>query len=54
MGAGVPRTAVEIARLLQGADAETVYHILQHLAANHSNIRQMTSANPAQDAFVLS
>ncbi len=53
-GAGTPRTASEIASLLQGTDPEAVYHILQHLAANHDNIRSVTSADAGSDAFVLS
>jgi glucose-6-phosphate isomerase len=53
-GAGTPRTAEEIASLLQGADPEAVYHILRHLAANHANVRIFTSANPGADAFVMS
>jgi glucose-6-phosphate isomerase len=53
-GAGTARTADELASLLQGADPEAVYHILEHLAANHGNIRRDVSANVASDAFVLS
>jgi glucose-6-phosphate isomerase len=53
-GAGTARTAEEIANLLQGADAEAVYHILQHLAANHSNIRILRGASAQSDAFVMS
>ncbi len=52
-GAGKPRTASEIAGLLQGADPEAVYHILRHMAANHANIQVKTSANAGADAFVL-
>jgi hypothetical protein len=53
-GGKTPRTADEIAGLLQGADPEAVYHILQHLAANHQNIRVSTSATAGADAFAIS
>lgn len=53
-GAKSPRTADEIASLIPGADPEAVYHILQHLAANHQNIRISTSATSGADAFAIS
>jgi glucose-6-phosphate isomerase len=53
-GGKTPRTADEIAGLLQGADPEAVYHILHHLAANHQNIRVSTSAPAGADAFAIS
>jgi glucose-6-phosphate isomerase len=51
-GAGVPRTADDIASLLH-EDAESIYHILRHLAANHSEIRTTTHQTPQADTFML-
>jgi glucose-6-phosphate isomerase len=53
-GGATPRTAPEIASLVQGADPEAVYHILQHLAANHQNIRINKGAAAGSDAFAIS
>jgi len=52
--AGVRRTAAEVASLLHTDDIETVFHVLQHLAENRAGIHGFLSANPAQDAFVMS
>ncbi|MDP9292091.1 MAG: glucose-6-phosphate isomerase, partial [Verrucomicrobiota bacterium] len=46
------QTAAEIARAL-GADAEDVYHILNHLSANASNVTVRPGSTPASDAFSL-
>jgi glucose-6-phosphate isomerase len=51
---GAPKTAVEVAKLLQTDDVETVFHVLQHLAENQEGAKGFLSANPAQDAFVIS
>jgi glucose-6-phosphate isomerase len=36
-----------------GADAEDVYHILNHLASNRSNISKASGASPAEDRFSM-
>jgi glucose-6-phosphate isomerase len=51
--AGTPRTADDFAGLLRGEDPESIYHVLQHLASNHGNIRVTPGANPALDTFVF-
>jgi glucose-6-phosphate isomerase len=52
--AGSPKTAAEAAAQIGDADPEAVYHILEHLAANHANIAKKTSADPSGDTFVMS
>ncbi len=47
---GRPRTAEEIARPLQ-ADAEAVYHILQHLRANDPAVQMQRGAKVAEEKF---
>lgn len=46
------RSAAEIAEALD-ADAEDVFHILNHLAANASNVTARCGASPATDLFSL-
>ena len=47
-----PQTAPQIAAPLD-ADAEAVYHVLVHLAANDAAVRLTAGAGPAEDAFAL-
>ncbi len=47
-----PHTASEIAAEL-GADAEAVYHVLQHLAANRSQLHLTAGDGPGSDRFSL-
>ncbi len=47
-----PRTAAEIAGDL-GADVEEVFHVLQHLAANRTNVELKAGNSPSFDAFGL-
>ena len=35
------------------ADPEAVYHVLEHLAANHPGLRVVRGAGPAADRFAL-
>ncbi|MEO7934500.1 MAG: glucose-6-phosphate isomerase [Chthoniobacterales bacterium] len=48
----VATTADDLAALL-GADPESTYHALVHLAANRSDLTQQAGASPAQDTFTL-
>ncbi len=50
--AGVPRTADDLAASL-GEDAESIYHILRHLADNQSGMRMTKSETPQGDTFLL-
>jgi glucose-6-phosphate isomerase len=50
---GLPKTAAELAALL-GADAENVYHVLVHLAANTPGLQLAPGSTPAEDRFLLS
>ena len=47
-----PQTAPQIAAPLN-ADAEAVYHVLVHLAANDATVCLTAGASPAEDAFAL-
>lgn len=47
-----PQTAGEIAAAL-GADAEAVYHVLQHLAANRPAVVLKRGGGPATDGFSI-
>ncbi len=47
---GTAQSAEEIATALT-ADAESVYHVLSHLAANDPAVRVSAGATPAQDRF---
>jgi len=47
------KTAPEIAAALD-ADTETIFHCLNHLAANDDGITRTVGATPADDAFCLS
>ncbi|HEX5175547.1 MAG TPA: glucose-6-phosphate isomerase, partial [Chthoniobacteraceae bacterium] len=49
---GGGRSAAEIAEQLR-ADAEAVYHVLTHLAANDRRVRSTRGATPAKDQFSL-
>jgi len=49
--AGTPLTAEAIASAI-GADAEDVFHVANHLAANRSDIQIARGASPADDTFV--
>jgi len=46
------QSASEIAKAL-GADAEDVYHVLQHLAANRPAVRLTAGGTPKFDRFSL-
>jgi glucose-6-phosphate isomerase len=50
---GQSRSAAEVAGEL-AADPESVYHVLAHLAANSTEVRQNTGASPADDRFAIS
>ncbi len=45
-----PKTAAQIAEGLK-ADAEEVFHVLTHLAANDRGVKRLTGANAAEDRF---
>jgi glucose-6-phosphate isomerase len=47
-----PQTASELADRLK-EDAEPVYHVLMHLAANDPTVRRTAGASPAEDRFSL-
>jgi len=47
---GTPRTPDELAAET-GADPEDVYHVLNHLAANASNIERSEAPTPGQETF---
>lgn len=49
---GCPATATTLAKTL-GADPETVFHILTHLAANDPAVTGTTGASPAEDRFAV-
>lgn len=49
---GRPQSAEEIAAGV-GADAEDVYHVLEHLLANDKNLVRADGANPAGEKFSL-
>ncbi|MGH8048738.1 MAG: glucose-6-phosphate isomerase [Chthoniobacterales bacterium] len=48
--AGKPLTADELAAAT-GAEAETIFHIAQHLAANHAGFKVAAGSKPADDKF---
>ena len=45
-----PQTADALAAAT-GADAETIFHVAHHLAANHAGYRATAGATPAEDTF---
>lgn len=47
-----PKSAAQIAESVQ-ADPEDVYHVLNHLAANISNLCKTTGATPSADRFKI-
>ncbi len=52
-GRGQARSAQQIAEVIS-EDAEAVYHVLRHLAANNSSIHASLKSQPSEDTFVLS
>ena len=48
---GQPKTAPEVAAVL-GADPESVYHTLLHLAANRRGMRLAAGGSPSEDRFI--
>ncbi len=51
-GRGNPRSAAEIAPLVE-ADPEDVYHVLNHMLANHKELIRTPGAEPSGDKFAL-
>ncbi len=51
--AGAAKTAGEIAAGLN-EDAEAIYHVLRHLAANDPAIRETLKSGPGEDTFLMS
>jgi glucose-6-phosphate isomerase len=49
---GAPKTAVQLAAEVE-ADPEDVYHVLNHMAANASNLQRTESPKPSQETFAL-
>jgi glucose-6-phosphate isomerase len=49
---GKPLTADDLATTT-GADAETIFHIAHHLAANHAGFSAKPGATPASDTFTF-
>jgi glucose-6-phosphate isomerase len=47
---GAPKTAEQLAAETD-ADPEDVYHVLNHLAANASNLERMEATEPSREAF---
>jgi glucose-6-phosphate isomerase len=47
---GLARTADDLAAAI-GADAETIFHVAHHLAANHPGFRATNGATPDLDTF---
>jgi glucose-6-phosphate isomerase len=52
-GGGQPKSAAAIATML-GANPESVYHVLVHLAANSGQVQQTSGASPTDDQFSIS
>ncbi|MDQ3625113.1 MAG: glucose-6-phosphate isomerase [Verrucomicrobiota bacterium] len=51
-GGAQPRTAAQIATAL-GEDPESIYHVLNHLAANASSVQLTSGPTPGEDRFAL-
>ena len=52
-GRGQARTAEQIATVIS-EDAEAVYHVLRHLAANDPSLHAALKSRPSEDTFALS